>query len=346
MSERRSDGELQAGLARYGSTVAAAMERHLDGMAPAEYLSDPVSDYPGRTGKALRPSLCLATCEAFGGSLDSGVPTALAIELLHNAFLVHDDIEDGSLLRRGQPTLHRRYGLALAVNAGDALALHAVGALRQNVDRLGARLADRVMVEFDFMNRQTVAGQALEIGWCRDNRLDLVPDDYLELVMKKTCWYSTVLPLRAGALIGSWGTADLEPMIGFGFHLGAAFQIRDDILNLVGDPVVYGKERFGDLREGKRTLMLIHLLAVADPPDRRWLEQYLAREGHARQPEEAVRLFQLMVAYGSIGFAGEFAAGVARTAGSAMEDAFAGLRDTPARRFVQQLVPFMVERTS
>ena len=92
------------------------------------------------------------------------------------------------------------------------------------------------------MSHQTVAGQALEIGWCRDNRLDLEPDDYLDLIMKKTCWYTTVLPLRAGALIGSWGTADLEPMIEFGFHLGAAFQIRDDILNLVGDPDVYGKE--------------------------------------------------------------------------------------------------------
>jgi geranylgeranyl diphosphate synthase type II len=338
--------DLEAGLARYRAVVAAALARHLDGMAPAEYLAGPVTDYPGRAGKSLRPSLCLATCEAFGGSLDNAVPTALAIELLHNAFLVHDDIEDASLLRRGQPTLHRRYGLALAVNAGDALALQAVSALRDNVDRLGVRIAERVMMEFDFMSRQTVAGQALEIGWSRDNKLDLQPDDYLELVMKKTCWYSTVLPLRAGALIGSWGTADLEQMIGFGFHLGAAFQIRDDILNLVGDPSLYGKEPFGDLREGKRTLMLIHLLAVADASDRRWLEDYLAREANSRRTEEVAQLFHLMTAYGSIAFAGEFAAGVAGTAQAAMESAFAGVPDSPARRFVERLVPFMVERAS
>ena len=138
------------------------------------------------------------------------------------------------------------------------------------------------MVEFDFMSQQTVAGQALELGWCRDNRIDLEPDDYLDLIMKKTCWYTTVLPLRVGALVGSRGTADLEPMIEFGFHLGAAFQIRDDILNLVGDPDVYGKEALGDLLEGKRTLMLIHLLAGADPADRRWLVAYLARTGRQR----------------------------------------------------------------
>ena len=98
------------------------------------------------------------------------------------------------------------------------------------------------MMEFDFMSRQTVAGQALELGWCQDNRIDLEPDDYLDLIMKKTCWYTTVLPLRVGALVGSRGTADLDPMIEFGFHLGAAFQIRDDILNLVGRP--------GPLRQG------------------------------------------------------------------------------------------------
>ena len=336
--------EPSAGLARYGATVAEALNRQLGSMPSSDYLTDPVMDYPNRPGKALRPSLCLATCEAFGGRLDDALPSALAIELLHNAFLVHDDIEDESLLRRGAPTLHRRYGTALALNAGDALALHAIASLRENIDRLGPRLAERIMMEFDFMSRQTVAGQALELGWCRDNRTDLHPDDYLDLIMKKTCWYTTVLPLRAGALVGSWGTADLEPMIDFGFHLGAAFQIRDDILNLVGDPGAYGKEAFGDLREGKRTLMLIHLLAVADEPDRGWLVGYLARDAGDRRPEEAARVFELMTAYGSVAFSSEFATGVARSASAAMDVAFAGLQDSQARRFVSKLVPFMIER--
>jgi len=334
------------GLARYGDIVADNLRRRFAAVDLGPYLAGPMHDYPTRSGKALRPSICLATCEAFGGPVDDALPSAVAIELLHNAFLVHDDIEDSSLLRRGGPTLHLRYGTPLALNAGDGLALQAIGTLRENIDLLGPQLADRIMVEFDFMSQQTVSGQALELGWCRDNRIDLEPDDYLELIMRKTCWYTTVLPLRIGALIGSRGTAALDPMIEFGFHLGAAFQIRDDILNLVGDPEVYGKEALGDLMEGKRTLMLIHLLASADPGDRYWLIDYLARPTAERHTEDVNRVLELMLSYGSIAFAGEFATGVARSAITSMDAAFAGREDTPARRFIAGLVPYMIERAS
>jgi len=334
------------GLARYGDIVADNLRRRFAAVDLGPYLAGPMHDYPTRSGKALRPSICLATCEAFGGPVDDALPSAVAIELLHNAFLVHDDIEDSSLLRRGGPTLHLRYGTPLALNAGDGLALQAIGTLRENIDLLGPQLADRIMVEFDFMSQQTVSGQALELGWCRDNRIDLEPDDYLELIMRKTCWYTTVLPLRIGALIGSRGTAALDPMIEFGFHLGAAFQIRDDILNLVGDPEVYGKEALGDLMEGKRTLMLIHLLASADPGDRYWLIDYLARPTAERHKEDVNRVLELMLSYGSIAFAGEFATGVARSAITSMDAAFAGREDTPARRFIAGLVPYMIERAS
>ncbi len=86
--------------------------------------------------------------------------------------------------------------------------------------------------------------------------------------MHKTCWYTTIHPLRVGAIVGSGGTAELGPLVRFGFHFGAAFQIRDDLLNLVGDEQTYGKEILGDLYEGKRTLPLVHLLSVANGEDR------------------------------------------------------------------------------
>jgi geranylgeranyl diphosphate synthase type II len=101
-----------------------------------------------------------------------------------------------------------------------------------------------------------------------------------------------------------------------------------------------------DLREGKRTLMLIHLLAAADRSDRNWLVGYLAQDIGERHPQDAARVFNLMVAYGSIAFASEFASGVARSAEEAMDDAFAHLPDSLARRFVAELVPYMVERAS
>jgi geranylgeranyl diphosphate synthase, type II len=162
--------------------------------------------------------------------------------------------------------------------------------------------------------------------------------------MKETCGYTTILPLRAGALIGSRGVVDLDPMITFGFEIGAAFQIRDDVLNLIADPDEYGKERLGDLIEGKRTLMLAHLVAAADTSDRSWVEGYLGRPQEHRTAEEAEVLFGVMRSYGSIEFASEFAAGVARSAELSMEGAFAGLPNSPAKEFVRTRVPFMVER--
>src|SRR5205085_12243514 len=100
----------------------------------------------------------------------------------------------------------------------------------------------------------------IELGWRRDVALDLGDGDYLAMVLKKTCWYTTIFPSRAGALIGTRTEDGLDRFIRFGFFLGAAFQIQDDVLNLIGDEARYGKEIDGDIREGKRTLMLLHLL--------------------------------------------------------------------------------------
>ena len=123
----------------------------------------------------------------------------------------------------------------LALNAGDALAVMSNELLRRHTRSMQADLADRVLAEFGTMALRTLEGQATELGWRRDNVTDLVPEDYLDLIMHKTCWYTTIHPLRVGALIGSRGHADLRPMVRFGFHLGAAFQIRDDLLNLIGE---------------------------------------------------------------------------------------------------------------
>ena len=191
--------------------------------------------------------------------------SATAIEMLHNAFLVHDDVEDESELRRGQPTMHAEHGVPLAVNAGDMLNALSLRMLRENLPALGATLTWRVFDEFDHMMQESLEGQAMELGWVRDNRCDLTEEDYLRMVLKKTCWYSFIHPCRIGALIATRDAVDLDRFNRFGYYLGAAFQIQDDLLNLTGDQNRYGKEIGGDLLEGKRTLMLIHLFKHADP---------------------------------------------------------------------------------
>jgi geranylgeranyl diphosphate synthase type II len=331
----------------YGTLTQRAMQMALPEREPRSWLYDLVSSYPARGGKAIRPSLCLATCGAFGGGMAEALPSATAIELMHNAFLIHDDIEDESLLRRGAATLHATHGSALALNAGDALFVTAQQCLLANVDVLGPRLARRVADEFVLMAQRTTEGQATELGWMRDNVVDLTPDDYLDMVMRKTCWYTTVHPLRVGALIGSWGSVPLEPFVRFGFHLGAAFQIQDDLLNLFGDEARYGKEILGDLLEGKRTLMLIHLLRTARGPDREHLVAYLGRPRSSRSLSEAGHVRDLMIANGSADFARQFAQGIAYEAETSFERAF-GARGAETRdgQFVRGLISYMLDRTS
>ena len=335
---------VEARLAAYGERARRALTTALPDGEPARWLYDLVREYPDRPAKLIRPALCLAACEAFGGTAEDAMGAAVATELLHNAFLVHDDVADGSHLRRGQATLHARHGVGLALNAGDALAVLAQGVLRRSLDRHRAALAEQVAREFEVMMLRTVEGQAVELGWVRDAVVDLTPEDYLDLIMHKTCWYTTVHPLRVGALIGSDGGADLTEMVRFGFYLGAAFQIRDDVLNLVGDEAVYGKEILGDLFEGKRTLMLIHLLDAAEGPDRDVLRDYLVLDREERTPEVVSAVRSMMDRYGSIEFAVAYAEGIAGPALAAFEVAFRDARRNPGYDFVRDLVPYMLER--
>ncbi len=254
-------------LRQYAELTRDAMAEAITGGEPADYLYDLVRDYTSRRGKGLRPGLLLAAADACGAATRTALPAAAALELLHTAFLIHDDVEDHSRLRRGQPTLHELHGVALAVNAGDALANLAVRPLTSTAfPRYRSR---EVLAELRLAIRQTTEGQALELGWRRHAVVDLTPLDYLELVGRKTCWYTTMAPLRIGAQLGRW-RPDPTALDRLGFLAGCAFQIRDDLLDLAPGGQA-GKTPRSDVVEGKRTLVLIHLLSVAAPTERAWV---------------------------------------------------------------------------
>jgi geranylgeranyl diphosphate synthase, type II len=331
-------------LREVGRAVRRTMLDAMPDGEPVQWLYGPMREYPSRPGKALRPALCLSAGRAFGASSEELLGIAVAIELLHNAFLVHDDVADGSEMRRGRPTLGATYGLAAALNAGDGLAIVAGQVLRRATRRLDRDLADLVWGEFDTMALRTLEGQATEIGWQIDNVEDLGPQDYLNLIMHKTCWYTTIHPLRVGAIVGSRGTVELGPLVRFGFHFGAAFQIRDDLLNLVGDERMYGKEILGDLYEGKRTLPLVHLLSVARDEDRRMVRDYLGLKRSERSPELVRTIRALMDEYGSISFTREFAEGILLVAEEYFEQAFADAQPGPHLDFLRALVPYVWAR--
>jgi len=337
-------GSFQSRLAGYREPVTRFILQAIPDREPKKHLYDIVTTQLANEGKGLRPAVCLATCKAFGGSEEQALPSAAAIELLHNAFLVHDDIEDDSWYRRGSPTLHRQHGVPVALNVGDAMNALSVRVLRQNLPRLGPLLAGRLFDEFDHMSLETIEGQAMELGWIRDNDCTTTEDDYLLMVLKKTGWYSFIHPARIGALIANPERTDLEGFDRFGYFLGAAFQIQDDILNLTGDRSRYGKEIGGDLLEGKRTLILTHLFAHADASERQRAQAFLGKPRGQRLPREVAWLSSLIRARGSIDYARAAAQDLARGAAREFESTYGAASPGPAFDFVQSLVRFVVER--
>ncbi len=331
-------------LAEYGAVTREAVLRYLPTGAPQGYLYDLVADYPRRGGKMMRSSLCIATARAFGAPLEDAVGTAASIELLHNALLVHDDIEDESEQRRGRPTLHALHGIPLALNAGDALGLLSLRPLVDNIERIGSRRALRILQESERMAWESAEGQAMELGWRRDNCNGLSDADYLRMVLKKTCWLATIHPCRVGALIGGPGDIDLDRFIRFGFFLGVSFQIQDDLLNFVADER-YGKELHGDLVEGKRTLMVNHAYRRATPAQRTRLAEILDPAGGKRTEAQVDWIRDLMATHGSVDYARGIAHGLAGAALHEFDGVFGGLPETRDKAFVRGLVTWVFERT-
>ncbi|MGD9408674.1 MAG: polyprenyl synthetase family protein [Thiohalocapsa sp.] len=330
-------------LQEYGTLTRKRLARWLPAGQPRAHLYDLVADYPARGGKMMRPTLCIAAARAFGARVEEALDSAVAIELLHNALLIHDDIEDESEERRGRPTLHQLHGVPLALNAGDMLILLGLRPLLENIDRLGPRLAKAILLDARRMARESAEGQAMELGWRQDNVTDLRDADYLEMVLKKTCWLATILPSRIGALIGSRGRAPLTPLVRFGFFLGAAFQIQDDLLNLIAD-ARYGKERCGDLYEGKRTLMLLHTYRQAVPDERVRIDALLAAPRPEKRAEDIAWLRGLMERGDSIAYARSIAHGLAGAALHELDVCFGHLPDSRDKRFVHGLVTWVFER--
>jgi geranylgeranyl diphosphate synthase, type II len=339
------DGDLVPRLLEeYGAVTRVALCEYLRPRPPQRHLYSLVADYPRRGGRMLRPSLCIATARAFGAELDDAVHAAVALELLHNAFLVHDDVEDESDERRGRPTLHALHGVAVAVNVGDALALLGLRALIDGGRALGRRLAGRVLEEAELMVRESLEGQAVELGWRRDNCNGLTDAEYLTMVLKKTCWLATIHPSRVGALIGARRKPDLEPFVRFGFFLGAAFQIQDDLLNLFADER-YGKELNGDIFEGKRTIMLNHAYRHATPWERERLDKFLDPQRHLRTLDQVEWIRRLMDDYGSVEYARGIAHGLAGAALHEYAGIYGDLPESRDKQFVHGLVTWVFERT-
>jgi geranylgeranyl diphosphate synthase, type II len=269
-------------LTRYMQDCREVILREIERVLPernpySAQLYDLMLDYPLREGKALRPALCIATCRALGGGLEAVLPSAAVLEMYHNAFLIHDDIEDGSEKRRDQPTLHRKHGTAIAINVGDAMLALTLQPLLDNMRLISMGAALRVLQLIARMAQESAEGQAIELAWIRDVHWGVTDRDYVRMVHKKTSWYTFIAPMMIGATIAGATSGQLQRLWVVATLMGTAFQIQDDVLNIRGDEKLYGKEILGDLWEGKHTLILIHALRHASAADRERALQILKK---------------------------------------------------------------------
>jgi len=278
-------------------------------------------------GKRLRPAMLILATEAVGGDVQKVLPAAFSIELIHNFTLIHDDIMDQDILRRGCPTVHIKWGLPAAILAGDTLYSKAVEILA-GVDAAPPRVVRSLNI---------LANTCTEIceGQWMDMTFEGLPKvseaEYMKMVEKKT-GVLFAAATSIGGILGGCDEDEAKALWEIGRITGIAFQIRDDVLDLITSEEELGKERGSDLREGKKTLVRIHALEKGVKLD------HIKREASEKEIEAAVKTLQDA---GSIDYAMEKAQQLVAQGRAKLDT----LPDSKAKTLLKELADYMVTRT-
>ena len=275
-------------------TLLEALEEEINALLPSLPLRRMLS-YPLEGGKRLRPALCLLACRGVGGDPHQALPAAAGVELIHNFSLVHDDIQDASPLRRHRPTVWKRWGVAQAITAGDALfALSGLAILR--LEGKGVP-AERVLLAARLLDEACLAlcrGQYLDVAL--EKRPRVSRRTYFQMVRGKT---SALLEasLAVGAIVGGTEGDALEHLRLFGRNLGLAYQLQDDALGLGGEAAVVGKVS-PDMRRKKKVFPVVYALEKAVGLEREELRQLYRKRALA--PEDIERITALLTGMGAL----------------------------------------------
>lgn len=285
-------------------------------------------------GKRLRPVLCLTTCKTLGGNIEDALPFAASIEIIHNFTLVHDDIEDGDELRRGLPSVWKKYGISHAINIGDGMIFKAYECMlksdlpTEKVLKLADMFTDTIM--------KIIEGQDMELNL---REKDFVTVDEYEEMAGKKAGVLFGLSLSGGAIIANASEQTVRNLMEYGKMVGTAFQIRDDILNLTGKQEKYGKEIYGDIKEGKRTLVTINCLENCNKVEKRKLLEILKKPREKVNNDDISFVLSLIKKYKSTQFASK------RTE-KLLEESKRYLKniDDRLREIIEEFSEFMVKR--
>lgn len=246
-------------------------------------LYDPVHYVLGLGGKRIRPVVTLMATELFNGDLEEARYPAIGLEIFHNFTLVHDDIMDQATLRRGHPTVHCQWNTNNAILSGDLM--HVIA--NDYMSRVGDDILRPVIQRYHEMAMRVCEGQQQDMDFEQQNGITV--KDYLQMIRLKTA-NLLATALQLGAVIGRSGSADEERIRDFGFNLGMAFQIQDDLLDTFGDAADFGKQIGGDILAGKRTYLYLKALELADETTRTRLENLMQdQQLPANQKVQAVK---------------------------------------------------------
>lgn len=306
-----------------------------------------VNEYPRRQGKYLRPGLVQLSAEMYGATKKEALLTSAALQLSEDWLLVHDDFLDHSLERRFtkdsyKPTLNQIYGDEIAVNAGDALHVLMWKILRDNVKFFDDKRGWEIYDKMNQILLITLEGQYLELAWDREINFDITEDDYFQMVAKKTCNYSIIGPITLGAIIAKQSFNELSKIREWGTYFGYAFQIQDDIMNLTVQTEIQGKEIAGDIWEGKRTLIFIHLLENCNRIEKDYLKVIYSKKRNEKIEQDVKYVLALMRKYSSINYAQKLANFCSKKALEIFNKNTTG--NTHSRAIIQEGIKFVVNR--
>jgi geranylgeranyl diphosphate synthase, type II len=268
-------------LAAYLGEIEKALNQYTFGSHPKE-LYEPVDYILSIGGKRLRPVLTLLAAACYGNHKNA-LYQALAVEVFHNFTLLHDDIMDQAPLRRGQATVHHKWDVNRAILSGDVMLIQAYELVVKNNQHHAAKLID----VFNKMAREVCEGQQLDMNFESHDKVS--ESDYLYMIERKT---SVLLgcALQLGAIVSNAPASHQEALYAFGVNLGLAFQIKDDILDVFGDPAKVGKQVGGDILANKKTLLLIHALENAKENDAEELAYWLSEKSKNQEKIKAVSI--------------------------------------------------------
>lgn len=235
-------------------------------------------------GKRIRPVLCLMGNELFNEIQPDAYQVARAVELFHNFTLVHDDMMDDASLRRGMETVHVKYNRNTALLSGDVMMIRAY----EYLAAIGPAHIHKILELFNRTAKEVCEGQQLDMDF--EKREEVLLNDYIHMITLKT---SVLLAasLSMGAIIGGAGEGNCNHLYEFGKNLGIAFQIQDDYLDAFGDPDKFGKEVGGDIKQNKKTFLLLHALEVASDAQRSQLKK-LMTENPADKIEQVLAIYR------------------------------------------------------